>query len=181
VIVITAALVFALGHKSIFVELNISLAIISGCLFLFTTAGLYIGVKVQQEKKEKVRDKVEEKMSDVHARDILEASPDIPLDFDIPDDPISLILAILGWIALTIGVTIVLANLFTFLWGGIASLAVMIYWVFYKALRRIFAKSRKCMGSIKLSLLYGVYYTVLYCGWIYFVVIASNLIKQHYS
>jgi len=52
VILLVFALVFILGHKSVFTELQISVSIISLILFLFLFIGLYRGLKIKKEHVE---------------------------------------------------------------------------------------------------------------------------------
>ena len=179
---LTMILVVTLGHKSIFTEINITLSIISVSLFLFITISLYIGVKIKIENKGKVGEKLKENINNTdHGNMVdtspvmLDASPDILAD--IPDDPIGLILAGLVWIGITIGAIIALSGFFTVIWAVIASLFAMIYWVFYKALRRVFSKTKICIGNLKQSIMYGLYYTLIYCGWIYVIAFVSRMLK----
>jgi hypothetical protein len=57
-----------------------------------------------------------------------------------------------------------LANM---VWGIIFVLAVIVYWIFYRALRLAFIKSRSCKGKVLLSLGYGLMYTIMYMSCVY--------------
>lgn len=48
-------------------------------------------------------------------------------------------------------------------------MAAALYWIFYRALRLVFAKSRTCQGQLLRSMEYALLYTACYTGWIFAV------------
>ena len=52
------------------------------------------------------------------------------------------------------------------LWPLIMLIAVALFWVFNRALRQVFARSRQCKGNLAASLGYALVYTTLYTGWL---------------
>lgn len=77
------------------------------------------------------------------------------------------ILMILLWIVVNLGIV---------LW--IFTMAVL-SWVFYLALRQVFAKGEVCRGDWLKSMAYALLYTGLYTGWLLALVfIAEGLLGQ---
>lgn len=172
VFVLSTGLVFFLGHRSVFVELQITLAVISFCLFNFLSVGLYKGIRI---KKDKFSD------SKFEALDVMDVSSglDVPsigdLEFpDTGDDLVGIIISIVLWILVSVVLVTILFFLANFVWAVLLVLVFIIYWVFYRALRQAFIKSRICKGNIIKSMGYGFIYTVLYTGWIFGVIWISN-------
>jgi hypothetical protein len=161
-ILLTLALVFLIGHKTVFLRLEITLAIISICLFIFLFTGLYIGIRIQHEPifKEKWRPlKSKWDTADLFSLDTF--------GITLGEGIIGILLSMLLWIVLSIAIIILLIIIANMLWGVIFILGVMLYWLFYKAYRYVFKKSRLCRHRIGLSLKYSLLFTILYTGWIY--------------
>ena len=47
-------------------------------------------------------------------------------------------------------------------------------WIFCRALRQVFARSRTCRGRLGPSMGYALLYTVLYTGWLFALVHLAN-------
>ncbi|MCX7709846.1 MAG: DUF2244 domain-containing protein [Clostridia bacterium] len=170
-------IVFLVGHKSALIELQITLSVISGILFIFLFLGLYKGIKIKAKHitfgSWKFLSK--DSLTDLSGIDV----PDIgfPDMVDGIDDIAGVIMAILLWIVVAIVLVAFLFFVANILWGVIFFLLVALYWIFYRAYRQVFIKSRKCIGNLRFSLLYSLYYTILYTGWIFIITFVVRLIK----
>jgi hypothetical protein len=180
VVTVTAASVFLLGKGSLFRETELTLAIVAAALFVFLAVGLYRGVRVRRW------DLPGAGVNNVSLGDIVEGLPDGSSGgFDLGDvasgvDVEGCAGAIVGLIlAIVVGVFLVL-----FLWIVI-NLGIMLWvfliaalsWVFYLALRQVFAKSKVCRGNWARSTGYALLYTTLYTGWLFALVwVADGLL-----
>lgn len=178
VIVTTAAVVFGMGSKAVFVEMEITLAIIAGMLFIFLTSGLYFGVRFRRTRPS---------LPNVSGVELLDVADPSLLDgvnvldgFDLGVD------GELGCLGVVVGV-IVAAVVFlllllvvwlavNLLWVLVPLFAFAVYWVFYMALRRVFVLSRRCRGDLVKSMGYGLLYTLIYTGWMFALLFAVNVI-----
>ena len=106
------------------------------------------------------------------------ASPnfDTP-DIDTGDGIGGLILAILLWILMTILIIILLIVLEAIFWFSIFIILTMLYWIFFRAMKFVFSKSKDTKGDIGNSILYSLAYTFLYVGWIFGIVYLTQIIK----
>jgi hypothetical protein len=170
VFALTAVSVFLIGKKPLFYETELTLAIIAGVLFVFLTAGLYQGVRVKRWDLPGVDTK------GVSMGDLMEGLPDaasLPDGIDPGDFGEGCLGALVGLLlAIVVGVVLLLflwllLNLGILLW---VFLIAALSYVFYLALRQIFAKSRVCKGNLAASLGYALVYTVLYTGWLFALV-----------
>jgi hypothetical protein len=176
VIGLTATSVFVIGKKPLFYETELTLAIVAGVLFLFLAVGLYRGVRVKRWDLPGVDAK------GVSMGDLMEHVPDpatFPDHIDAGDFGEGCLVSLVGLLlAILVGVLLllllwVLLNLGILLW---VFLIAALSYVFYLALRQIFAKSRACKGNLPTSLGYALLYTVLYTGWLFAVVWAAHRI-----
>jgi hypothetical protein len=192
VIVTITLLVFALSNRSVFVESQITLAIISLCLFACLTIGLYQGVRLERPGKDELERSVQQFEAERGKANprwfdflnfLFAIGPPDPLHVQLPhvdlphldlaggsdsggDDLVGCLVTLVVWI----GVMLLIVLLVWLLAQAIAALpviVVMLYWVFYRALRVVFARSRSCRGRLLRSMGYGLLYTVLYTGWIF--------------
>jgi hypothetical protein len=177
VVSVTAISVFLLGKGSLFRETELTLAIIAAGLFVFLSIGLYRGVRVKQWDLANPAD---------HTFSIGKISDHMPgdtggLDFldGLDGDEgclaaiVGLLLAIFASVVLLFVLWIVL-NLGIILW---VFLLAALSWVFYLALRQVFAKSDICRGNWVRSMAYALLYTALYTGWLFAIVwIADGLL-----
>ena len=106
------------------------------------------------------------------------ASPsfDTP-DIDAGEGIGGLILSILLWIVMTILIIILLIVLEAIFWFSLFIILTMLYWVFFRALKFVFSKSRDIKGDIGNSIIYSLTYTFLYVGWIFGIVYLTQIIK----
>ena len=168
VIGLTSIMVFLFGKRPIFEELQLTLLIVSISLFIFLSIGLFYGVRIKNQPI------IDQGWSPLKSDDIL--STGLP-DVDLPDlggGIAETIISIVLWILISIVLLLVLTLLANILWIVIFVLAFIVYWIFYRALRLVFAKSRFCKGNLLRSLQYSLFYTVLYTGWVYGLVMISK-------
>jgi hypothetical protein len=157
-IAVTTVLVFLLGHRSTFVEMQITLLIVSLSLFTFLTVGLYKGIRIKKERL----------IADKWKPFDYPYTLDIVSDFlDIGDGLVGIVISFLAWIAISIILLFLLWLLLNALWLTVFALGIAICWVFYRALRLVFIKSRICRGKILPSIGYSLLFTALYAGWIF--------------
>lgn len=164
VIIVTAVIVFLTNKRSVYDELEITLAIISIALFLFLTYGLYNGASI-------IGKPLFPKLKEVDFSK-LDFISDVP-DIDLGDGITGVIGAILLWIVVSIIVFVLLTFVFTLLWSALLILAFVLYWLFFRAMRQVFLNSF-CKGNLKMSIKYSFLYSVLYTGWIFGVVLISK-------
>jgi hypothetical protein len=177
VIVVTALSVFLLGKGSLFRETELTLGIIAAALFAFLTFGLHRGVAVKRWDLPGV----DQHLVDIgNFADGLSNAPDFDV-VDVGADAgclgalVGLVLSILAGVILMILLWI-FVNLGILLW--IFTMAAL-SWVFYLALRQVFAKGEICRGKWFKSMAYALLYTALYTGWLLALVfIADGLLGQ---
>ncbi len=173
---VTAASVFLSGKRSVFVETELTLAIVAAALFVFLAVGLYRGVRVRR------RDLPGTDVKGVSAEN-MDFSIDnmVPDGLDLGGDEgclvaiVGLFVAVIAAVAAVLLLWLVI-NLGIVLW--VFLLAAVAY-VFYLALRLVFARSRTCRGNLVASVGYALVYTVLYTGWLFAVVwVAGRLMAR---
>ena len=171
---VTAASVFLLGKRSVFAETELTLAIAAAALFVFLTVGLYRGVRVKRKDLPGVP------VEGLEFADIGQHLPD-GIDFSdgIDGDAEGCVGAIVGLlVAIFAGILLILL-LWVLLNVGIVVwvfLLAALAWVFYLALRQVFARSRACKGKLGPSLGWAAWYTFLYTGWLFGLVWAAHRI-----
>ena len=172
VIVVTVLTIYLTGinyNRSLTTNLYASLAIIGTALFLFMTYGLYKGVDVVDDFPNYRNFKSGEFYSG-----------DLPLDVEMPDADVGdgcegIVVAILMWIAMTILLFVLLIIFEVVFWVSLFVILMMLYWVFFRALKLVFSKSKDTQGDIWFSVLHAYSYTALYVGWIFGVVYLSEV------
>jgi hypothetical protein len=169
---LSAAILYGLGDKSLFLETELTLAVIAGSLFLFLTVGLFRGVRIRREQLTTGGKgwSLDGDFVDLSGLDL----PDIGLDLDFDEGILGVIVAMLVSIVAVIflaGLAWVLINV---VWGLAIVLAVAVFWVFNRALRQVFAHSRRCRGNLAASLTFAALYTTLYTGWLFVLVWAIH-------
>jgi hypothetical protein len=149
-------LVFMISKRSLYDELEYTIAIVAFILFFFLSDGLYTGARLEGKPTAPNFDFLKAGYAAFDAADALSA------------------LEILGetvtWIAISIAILLVLVFLATVLWAAVLALGFMLYWLLYRAIRIVLLKGPKCRGNLKLSFLYAAWYSFLYCGWIFAIV-----------
>jgi hypothetical protein len=86
-----------------------------------------------------------------------------------------LIMSVLLWIVMTVVIIILLIVLEAVFWFSLFIILAMLYWVFFRALKFVFSKSKYTKGNIGISAIYSVGYTFLYLGWIFGIVYLTEL------
>lgn len=183
--IVIAALVFAIGQSSLFIEIQVTLTIIALCLFGFMAIGLYHGVRVE---KDSVRieatsagsgwnwlaffDLGSIPMPEIHHVDI----PGVG-DIGGGDDLAGCLVSLLLWIGVTILIAVILAVVVPFIGSIIVVVFTALYWVFYQALRQVFARSRYCRGNWRRALGVSLIFTTIYTGWLLALISARNLVS----
>lgn len=164
---IVVLLVFLIGKKSLFVELELSLALIALVLFVFLTIGLYYGARLKWEPLYGETDSGP-------ARDDARSScldgwtwTDPGIDVDLDEGCLGAVISVLAGLLLLIVLSGLLFWLLPFLWAGILVILTGVFWVLNRALRVVFARSRECQGNLPKSLGYALVYTIGYTGWLF--------------
>ena len=171
VIGITILTVYLTGenyNRTITSNLYLSLSIIGTVLFLFMAYGLYKGIGLTDNFP---------KFRDFKTGDFIAQSgtlPDLP-SIEVGDGIGGLILSILLWIGMTILIFVLLILLEAVFWVSIFIILAMLYWVFFRALKFVFSKSKETKGDIGISAMYSMVYTVMYLGWIFAIVYISQI------
>ena len=151
-------------------NLYLSLGIIATALFLFMTYGLYVGMGLIDNFP---------KFRSFKKGDIMgNASPTFDTPFIEAGDGIGgLILSIVLWIAMSILFVILLIVLEAVFWFSLFIILAMLYWIFFRALKFVFNKSKDTRGDIGISAVYSLTYTLLYVGWIFGIVYLTEIMK----
>ncbi len=175
VVVVTTAAVWLLGlgqHRTLFANSLISTSILFTAFFLFTTIGLYHGVKL--------RDDVGRLTDRVRKVGWPSNFENLPTDhFDLPhtDGIGSLLVAVVVGILSAVVALALIWLVGALLWTGVLIFAAMLYWVFFRALRLVFKNSTRCRGRLGASLWEGFWYASLYTCWIYGIIVAAHYLR----
>lgn len=173
VIGITALTVYLTGenyNRTITSNFYLSLSIIGTALFLFMTFGLYKGIGLIDNFP---------KFRKFKRGDIIgNAAPtfDTP-SVDVGEGIGGLILSIALWIGMTLLIIILLLLLEAVFWFSLFIILTTLYWVFFRALKFVFSKSKDTKGDIGVSAIYAMTYTVLYLGWIFGIVYLTEIVR----
>lgn len=148
-------------NRAITTNFYLSLSIIGTILFLFMTYGLYKGVGLEDNFPKFKGYKTGELFS-------YSSSPSIETpDTEVGDGIAGLLISILLWIVMTIAIILLMFLLEAIFWFSIFIIIMMLYWVFFRALKVVFDKSEQTNGNLFLSFSYSLTYTALYLGWIF--------------
>jgi len=181
VIALTAGLVFLQGlgnHRSLLVNSVLTTTILSVAFFSFVAIGLYRGIKLK------------------HDFEIDWSARRFKFDYDAPtpsagsfsdmeapdlggDDLGDVIIAIIGWILVSI-FTILLLWVVSNIFVAVVMVFVgMLYWVFFRALRLVFRHSSKSKGDLLMCIRLGITYTLLYNFWIYGIFFLADYLRHN--
>ncbi|TRZ46489.1 hypothetical protein [Robertkochia solimangrovi] len=163
VIGITILTVYLTGiniQRSLTSNSYFSLGIIATALFFFMSYGLYTGIGLiddypsfQNLKKGFITG---------------DAIPDVKLpEVSIGEGIGGLVLSILVWIGISMLIIVLMIVLEAALWFSIFILLAILYWIFFRALKMVFIRSKTTQGNIVKSTMYALGYTLLYTGWIF--------------
>ena len=173
VIGVTILTVYLTGenyNRTVTANLYLSLSIIGTTLFLFMTYGLYYGIGLK-DNFPKFR---EFKTGDFIAQS--GTTPDLP-SIEVGDGIGGLIMSIVLWIVMTILIFVLLILLEAFFWISVFIILAMLYWIFFRALKLVFSKSKDTKGHIVISTIYALTYSVLYLGWIFGIVYFTEILR----
>jgi len=170
-IVLTVLTVFIAGinyNRSLGSNLFISLGIISASLFSFLSYAFYRGTKLVDDYP---------KFRNYSPGTIMERAsfPDFGIN---TDDGISgFLLSLILWLLVTIGIVVLLLLFETLLWFSFFIIFASLYWLFSRALRLAFYKSRRTRGDLPASIVNALTYTALYTGWLFGIAVIIDLLK----
>lgn len=173
VIGITFLTVYLTGenyNRTVTSNLYLSLTIIGTTLFLFMTYGLYNGVGLSDNFP---------KFRSFKRGDIIgNTAPtfDSP-SIDVGEGIVGILLSIVLWIVMTIVIIVLLILLEAVFWFSLFIILTTLYWVFFRALKLVFSKSKQTQNNLGISAVYGLSYTVLYLGWIFGIVYLTQILR----
>lgn len=156
--ILTVYLTGASYNRLLLSNFYLSLCIIGVCLFMFMTFGLYKGIGVIDDFP---------KYKDFKSGDIIAQSGEIPsIEVEVGDGLGDIVLSIVFWIGMTIFILISLMLLEVILWFSFFIILMMLYWIFFRALRLVFNRSNETKENLGLSISYSLGYTILFTGWL---------------
>lgn len=173
VILVTILIVYFSGlddNRSITSNFYLSLSIIGFCLFSFMSFGLYRGIGLIDDfPKKKVSDS-----SDFFTNGA--ELPDLP-DIGFDDGLGGIFVSLIFWVLMTIALFLSLIILDLFFVYTLFLMLTMLYWLFFRALKLVFNKSKITKGNLSKSMMYAFGYTLLYTGWLYGLVFLSEMVR----
>ncbi|HLP95910.1 MAG TPA: hypothetical protein VK168_17835 [Saprospiraceae bacterium] len=173
VLTICGVWLFGLGqHNSLYHNAITSTTILSAAFFLFLTSGLYRGVRLKNSM-EKLRDRLNKA-----TYPNLEEGTSGADWLDVGDGIGGIILSVVFWLIATILIWVFLWFFGVVLWTVVLAFVAMLYWVFFRAMLMVFKHVPHCKNRLLPSAGYGLIYTILYMGWVYFVIIGTHLILE---
>lgn len=159
------------AHRSLYLNSMISTTLLSIVLVFFLTMGLYNGWKLK-DTVGRFRIRFHSpKIPDITGADSAISFPD-----GGDEGCIGIVAGIILWIVVAVLGVIILFFLGEIIWVAILSLAALLYWIFFRALRLIFKKSRVCRGNFLKSLGFALGYTLLYNCWIYGIILSLHFL-----
>ena len=173
VIAVTSLTVYFTGinyQRSVNDNLLISLSIIAIVLFVFMTYGLYKGLGLQDDFPN-YRNYTKGSLFNYQAPGGFNST-----DTDVGDGLSGLILSILLWIVMSILILVAMLLLEAIFWFSLFIIIMMLYWVFFRALRQVFKHAKATSGNLTKAAAYSISYTFLYLGWIFGIVFLTEII-----
>jgi hypothetical protein len=159
--------------------MEVTLAVVAAAVFIFLTVGLYSGARVRKREVVAAEFKPVGGFKGLAGSDAGGCLDFGSLSFDLGDgcgEVIGgLVIGIVLMILLVVGLWLFLnvALIVFFL------LSIAVGWVFHRALRQVFAKSRLCRGDLVNSLYYAAIYTLLYTGWLFAVLMLVERLTRN--
>lgn len=173
---LTAGLVLLMGPGRLITRLEVTLAVVAGALFLFLSVGLHSGARVRK------REDVAGELKTVGMPESV-GETDVGSWFDIGAGADDLGCAgVILWLLALLLVPVVMVFLFVV----VANVGLVLFflvalttgWLFQRALRQVFARSRRCRSDLAASLLYAGWYTLLYTGWLFAVLVLVDRLNK---
>ncbi|HAN77393.1 MAG TPA: hypothetical protein DCQ31_06285 [Bacteroidales bacterium] len=180
-VALTLIIVFLSGlanHRTLFVNSLVSTTILSTVFISFLTYGLFNGLKLKNDfgnmgEHLKFRKfPTLTNFSHAHTEAI-----SIESENGFASILLSVILNILIWVVVSILLTVLFWFLGSILWITVVLLFAMLYWIFYRATRFVLKNANVCKNNLLKSFAYAVFYTVLYIGWMYGIILVFKSLK----
>lgn len=176
-LVLSATVIFLAGKRSLIVELEWTLGVVSAALFALLAVGLYRGARLH-EKEAPAAECPSVDLSNWQSDVTVLPDMDCPLDaVDGGGDDLGCLGVIVGVLLSVVVFFVLLGLLWVFLqFAVIVAFIVMtaIYWVLHLALRQVFAHSEDCRGKLGRSLAFASLYTILYTGWLFALLFVTS-------
>lgn len=162
--------IVGLGYQNSVLENSLwSTTLLSIIFFLFISVGLYRGFKIKNDIG---------KLSDEFSLDNV-SLPEVHMDM-----PFFFLGEGIEGCLLTLGLFLFMAMFLSFLiwilgptlWVTFVVFISMLYWLFFRALRLVFKRSKECRGKFIKSILFAMLHTILYNCWIYGLIYLINQI-----
>jgi hypothetical protein len=164
---------FGLGqHNSVYTNALLSTSILSTAFFIFLTTGLYIGIRWKDNMstlREKLSNRSFPNLGNLTSGDAW---------VDAGDGIGGLIVGIVLWLVAGVLIWLFLWLFGVVLWTAVIAFVAMLYWVFFRAMLMVFKHVPHCKNRLLPSAGYGLIYTILYMGWVYFVIIGIHLLLE---
>jgi hypothetical protein len=169
VALVVACIVFLMGRGSVLEEPGTAVAVIACALLVFLWYGLYSGAILFGEST----------LSGVRTIGItsVDARTGFP-DIDLSGGVSGTVASLVQWVMMTIVLLVLMIFVGTTLWSTLLFLVLVLYWLFFRAVRLLFLKWSVCRGNLIASLQYASFYTVLYTGWIFALVYVRGLLSE---
>lgn len=179
---VTILTVFITGldiHRSLYSNTLITLSIITTCFILFLTAGLYLGLEMKDTLDE--IDIKNAKFTNID-RSGANAIDGAELGLEVANAGAEggiegCLFGILVWILVTVGFSFLLFFFESILLASLLLFAGALYWIFFRAVGLVLKQSERCEDKFWKSLGLATFYSLLYSGWIYGMVIAVHYWK----
>lgn len=94
------------------------------------------------------------------------------------DDPLGLLLAIVLGVVVSILLVVLLVVFVNLAIGVFFLFMLAVGWIFHRALRTVFARSKRSRGDILASLGYAAFYTILYTGWLLAILLGVDWLRS---
>ena len=157
-------------HRAITTNFYLALGIIGSILFVFMSYGLYKGVGLKDDFPKYQSYKTGTFMEyDAAGRFKMP-------DTDMGEGLAGVLLSILLWVVMGIVFLLLLLFLEVLFWFSLFILIMMLYWVFFSALKQVFNKAAQTRRNLFLALAYALGYTLLYTGWLFGIVFLSTIV-----
>lgn len=78
---------------------------------------------------------------------------------------------------MTVLIIILLILLEAVFWFSLFIILTTLYWVFFRALKFVFSKSKKTKGDLGISAVYSLTFNALYLGWIFGIVYLTEILR----
>lgn len=173
VVIITILTVYLTGvnyNRTVTSNLYLALTIIGVILCVFMSYGLYVGLGLTDNFPKFKRFKSGDMFSNTY--DV----PDVP-NIDVGDGIGGLIVSIILWIGMSILFFVLLIVVEAIFWISLFIILAMLYWVFFRALKLVFSKSKDTQGNLAISIGYAIMYTVLYLSWLFLIVYLTEMYR----